>query len=104
MSLISRYFFHFARDYSTSGQIVDEAFPGMALVRHDDFTTEDRSPGKSMVLIPFADMVTKADEGGTYDHNWHFFETREELDLFYADMDADECDACKAQAASASVN
>lgn len=82
MNLVGRFFFRCTRKYHQTGEVVKEATPGVMFVRFDRFEEEGRTPDPTMVMVKIDDMVTEPNSKGDIDPDWHFFDTRAELDGF----------------------
>ncbi len=88
MNLPGRFFFRSGKEYSSSGEVMREAAPGVMFVRFDRIEEDGaRAPSESMVMIKVDDMVSGPKAIEEMDIEWHFFDSREELNGFLRFID-----------------
>ena len=99
MSLVGKFFFHFGKEYSQSGKVVEQIDAATVLV---EFEGCEHVPGR-MIALPAAGMVAKEKPDGTFDSDWEFFHTKEQLDEWLEWLDAPS-ESVEAEKKAATIN
>ena len=99
MSLVGKFFFHMGKEYSHSGQIIEQIDANTVLIKIDHC---EHVPD-SMMIVPVAPMVSKIDKDGSVDSEWEFFGSREELDEWLEWLETPS-EPAEAEKKSATIN
>ena len=84
MSIVGKFFFHCGKEYTQTGEVVEQTSADTVLVKFDH--CEHIPP--TMTLIPISSMISKVKPDGSIDGNWELFATREQLDAWLAWLDS----------------
>jgi hypothetical protein len=82
-SFVGKFVFHCGNEYSQWGEIVEFLEPGILLIkidRSDELKAENLPP--ALMAFDVADMLTEINGDGSFDGQWEFFLTREDLDAY----------------------
>jgi hypothetical protein len=80
MSMVGKFFFCAGKEYTQTGEIIEQPSPDIVLVRFDHC---DHIP-PTMTLVAVSEMVSVMRPDGSVDSDWEFFATREQLDTWMA--------------------
>ena len=84
MSMVGKFFFYAGKEYSQTGEIIEQLSPDLVLVRFD--RCEHIPP--TLTLVAVSSMVSVMKPDGAVDSDWEFFATRDQLDTWMAWLDA----------------
>ncbi len=89
MSLVGKFFIHFAKKHYHIGQVIEQISPEIILVKFDESEVDEIAP---MVLISISLLLTKLDKDGCPSPGSEFFDTNEELYDFLEQMSSSDDD------------
>ena len=84
MSLAGKFFFHCGKEYSQSGEIVEQIDAATILVRFDRC---EHVPA-SMIAIPLSHLIHNINADGSFGGDWELFNSRDELNAWLEWLDA----------------
>lgn len=84
MSLAGKFFFHCGKEYTQTGEVIEQTSVDTVLVKFDHC---EHVP-QTMTLLPVSAMISKIKPDGSIDGNWELFATREQLDVWLAWLDS----------------
>lgn len=100
MSLVGKFFFHCGKEYTQTGEVVDQLTPEVVVVKFDH--CEHVPP--SLTVLSISSMVSKMKPDGAVDGDWEIFNSRAELDTWLEWLDPPTDKEATATTAAAPVH